>query len=146
MPIHTRRWLAMFLVSVPGLLGAAPGARAWDNGIALTPPMGWNSWNKFGCNVSEELIKSMADAMAASGMKDAGYQYVVIDDCWQVSRCENGLLDIVDLQVGLDGFAGPGHWSDPDMMEVGNGRHDRSGISRAFQFLGVACRTVNCRK
>jgi alpha-galactosidase len=54
--------------------------------LALTPPMGWNSWNKFGCNVSEDMIKSMADAMVKSGMKDAGYQYVVIDDCWQVSR------------------------------------------------------------
>jgi alpha-galactosidase len=65
---------------------SAPSAKAWDNGLALTPPMGWNSWNKFQCNVSEDLIKSMADAMVSSGMKDAGYQYVVIDDCWQVSR------------------------------------------------------------
>jgi len=54
--------------------------------LALTPPMGWNSWNKFGCNVSEDMIKGMADAMVKSGMKDAGYQYVVIDDCWQVER------------------------------------------------------------
>ena len=52
--------------------------------------MGWNSWNKFGCNVSEKLIKETADAMVASGMKDAGYQYVVIDDCWQVSRDADG--------------------------------------------------------
>ncbi len=58
--------------------------------LAATPPMGWNSWNKFGCDVSEELIKQMADAMVSSGMKDAGYQYIVIDDCWQVSRDENG--------------------------------------------------------
>jgi alpha-galactosidase len=63
---------------------------ALDNGVARTPPMGWNSWNKFGCNVSENLIKGMADAMVSSGMKDAGYQYVVIDDCWQVSRDANG--------------------------------------------------------
>jgi alpha-galactosidase len=48
--------------------------------------MGWNSWNKFGCNVSEEMIKNMADAVVKSGMKDAGYEYVNIDDCWQVSR------------------------------------------------------------
>jgi len=74
------------------LSSVAPSARAWDNGVALTPPMGWNSWNKFGCNVSEEMIKSMADAMVSSGMKDAGYQYVVIDDCWQVSRDENGFI------------------------------------------------------
>src|SRR5580658_9971396 len=57
--------------------------------LALTPPMGWNSWNKFGCNVSEDMIKSMADAMVKSGMKDAGYVYVNIDDCWQVSRDAN---------------------------------------------------------
>jgi alpha-galactosidase len=58
--------------------------------LAATPPMGWNSWNKFGCNVSEDMIREMADAMVKSGMKDAGYQYIVIDDCWQVSRDSNG--------------------------------------------------------
>ncbi|MGM9490437.1 glycoside hydrolase family 27 protein [Ideonella sp. YS5] len=58
--------------------------------IAPTPPMGWNSWNKFACNVSEQLIRQQADAMAASGMKDAGYQYIVIDDCWQNSRDAEG--------------------------------------------------------
>src|SRR5262247_4568787 len=78
--------LAVFLSS----LSLAQPSRALDNGLALTPPMGWNSWNKFGCNVSEDLIKSMADGMVTSGMKDAGYQYVVIDDCWQVSRDDNG--------------------------------------------------------
>jgi alpha-galactosidase len=233
-------------------------------GLALTPPMGWNTWNKFNCNVSDELVRGMADAMVKSGMKDAGYQYVVIDDCWQVSRdknanivpdpqrfpngikavadyvhsvglkfgiysdagsktcggrpgglgheyqdalmyaswgvdylkydwcntllgqdakasyaniraaldasgrpivlsicewgknqpwlwgkevggnlwrttgdiqdrwagqqkwgdgtcCSNGMLDIVDQQVGIGSYAGPGHWNDPDMLEVGNG-------------------------
>jgi alpha-galactosidase len=230
--------------------------------LASTPPMGWNSWNKFGCNVTEDLIRQIADAMVASGMKDAGYQYVVIDDCWQADRdangnivadpkhfpsgmkaladyvhakglkfglysdagtktcqgrpgsrgyefqdarqyaawgvdylkydwcntstqdarssyeimsaaldasgraivfsicewgkskpwlwakdvgnlwrttgdiqdrwqgkkewnpgdcCSYGMLDIVDQEVGLDSFAGPGHWNDPDMLEVGNG-------------------------
>jgi alpha-galactosidase len=231
--------------------------------VALTPPMGWNSWNKFGCNVSDEMIRGMADAMVKSGMKDAGYQYINVDDCWQVSRdangnivadpqrfphgmkavadyvhalglkfgvysdagsktcagrpgglgheyqdaltyaawgvdylkydwcntttqdakaayanmrtalnaagrpivlsicewgtakpwlwgkeiggnlwrttgditdkwsgqnkwpdgscCSNGMLAIVDLQVGLESYAGPGHWNDPDMLEVGNG-------------------------
>ncbi len=61
-----------------------------SQGLALTPPMGWNTWNKFGCNVSDELVRGMADAMVHSGMKDAGYQYIVIDDCWQVKRDENG--------------------------------------------------------
>jgi alpha-galactosidase len=44
--------------------------------------MGWNSWNKFGCNIDEELIERTADAMVSSGMRDAGYKYVNIDDCW----------------------------------------------------------------
>tara|TARA_R110002049_G_scaffold309306_1_gene520976 strand:- start:15406 stop:16644 length:1239 start_codon:yes stop_codon:yes gene_type:complete len=59
-------------------------------GLAQTPPMGWNSWNQFGCRVNEQLIKEMADAMASSGMKDAGYEYIVIDDCWQINRNESG--------------------------------------------------------
>jgi alpha-galactosidase len=66
-------------------------AQKFEN-LAMTPPMGWNSWNKYGCNVSEVLIMGMADAMVSSGMKDAGYEYVVIDDCWQVSRDENGVI------------------------------------------------------
>src|SRR5947209_6704340 len=60
--------------------------------IALTPPMGWNSWNHFGCDVSEALIRETADAMVSSGMRDAGYKYVVIDDCWQVSRDPSGTI------------------------------------------------------
>jgi len=244
------------------MLGSMAVSLDREQSLASTPPMGWNSWNKFGCNVSEDLIRQIADAMLASGMKDAGYQYVVVDDCWQVERdgngnivadpkhfpsgmksladyvhakglkfglysdagtktcegrpgsrgyefqdarqyaawgvdylkydwcststqdarssyeimcaaldasgraivfsicewgtsrpwlwakgvgnlwrttgditdkwegrnkwpdgscCSNGMLDILDLQVGLESFAGPGHWNDPDMLEVGNG-------------------------
>ena len=254
--------LFLSTLAAVALFSLTPTTHALDNGLALTPPLGWNSWNKFHCNVSEDLIKSMADGMVSSGMKDAGYQYIVIDDCWQVSRdadgnivpdpqrfasgmkalgdyihskglkfgiysdagektcagrpgsmgheyqdalsyakwgvdylkydwchtgkrnaeeayatmrdalkasgrpilfsmcewgtakpwlwardtgnqwrttgdivdkwqsnrkwpdgscCELGMLDILDLQVGLDSFAGTGHWNDPDMLEVGNG-------------------------
>jgi alpha-galactosidase len=60
--------------------------------VALTPPMGWNSWNHFGCDVSEALIRETADAIVSSGMLDAGYKYVVIDDCWQVSRDRSGTI------------------------------------------------------
>ncbi|MFG1675435.1 cellulose binding domain-containing protein [Micromonospora sp. NPDC049282] len=59
-----------------------PEAMALDNGAARTPPVGWNSWNTFGCNINETLIRQMTDAMVSSGMRDAGYQYVVVDDCW----------------------------------------------------------------
>jgi alpha-galactosidase len=192
-----------------------PQALHAQQALAPTPPMGWNSWNKFGCNVSEQLIRTAADQMVASGMKAAGYQYVVIysdagtrtcagrpgsrghefqdalqyaawgvdylkfdwcntgkqnaeasyqtmheallasgrpivfslcewgtakpwlwakgvgnlwrttgdiEDKWQAKdRYQNGMIDIVDMQVGLESFAGPGHWNDPDMLEVGNG-------------------------
>ena len=78
--------LILIAVVMFSILGAS--AQKYDQ-LAKTPPMGWNSWNKYGCNVSETLIMGMADAMVSSGMKDAGYEYVVIDDCWQVSRDEN---------------------------------------------------------
>jgi alpha-galactosidase len=54
--------------------------------LALTPPMGWNSWNPFGEKVSEQVIMETADAMVASGLKDAGFLYIVIDDIWQGGR------------------------------------------------------------
>jgi alpha-galactosidase len=80
----------VWITSVALLGTTAPGAGA--DTLAPTPPMGWNSWNKFGCNVSEKLVRETADAMAANGMKDAGYQYIVIDDCWQVKRDEKGRI------------------------------------------------------
>jgi alpha-galactosidase len=54
--------------------------------------MGWNSWNKFQCNVDERMIREIADAMVSSGMRDAGYQYVVIDDCWHGERDSAGFI------------------------------------------------------
>jgi alpha-galactosidase len=70
---------------------------ALENGLARTPPMGWNSWNKFGCNVRDDLVRKAADALVKTGMRDAGYQYVVIDDCWQISRDPDGNI-MVDPQ------------------------------------------------
>ena len=60
--------------------------------LAETPRMGWNSWNKFACNVNEEVIRDAADYMVSSGMKDAGYEYVVIDDCWHGKRDSLGFI------------------------------------------------------
>lgn len=64
-----------------------------DKFLGLTPPMGWNSWNTFTWNINEELIRETADVMVSSGLKDAGYEYVVIDDCWSLrERDKNGSL------------------------------------------------------
>jgi alpha-galactosidase len=270
--------MGLFVLVVLAMSPAVSFGQIERNSLAQTPPMGWNSWNKFQCNVSADLIKSVADAIATNGMKDAGYEYVVIDDCWQVKRdadgnivadagrfpegikgvadyvhskglkfgvysdagtktcagrpasqgheyqdalmyakwgvdylkydwcntgtrnaeeayslmsnallstgrpivfsmcewgtakpwlwgkgignlwrttgdigdrflgrgkwpdgscCELGMVDIVDLQVGLETFAGPGHWNDPDMLEVGNGGMTTPEYRAHFSFWAM---------
>jgi len=76
---------------IPDWLLAQP-----DASVAPTPPMGWNSWNCFRENVSEEKIKGIADAMVESGMKDAGYEYIVIDDGWMTDKRDSEGHIIVD--------------------------------------------------
>jgi alpha-galactosidase len=61
-----------------------------DNGLVRTPPMGWNSWNHFAGRVSDATVRAAADAIVASGMKAAGYEYVNIDDTWEGTRDANG--------------------------------------------------------
>ena len=84
-------------------LAAAPTAQGLDNGVGLTPMMGWMAWIRFRCNIacdadpenciSEHLVKSMADAMVEGGYRDAGYEYVSIDDCWQAhERAADGTI------------------------------------------------------
>ncbi|WP_020524115.1 glycoside hydrolase family 27 protein [Catelliglobosispora koreensis] len=83
------RWVATVMamlltvaLGVVATLRTAQPAHALENGVARTPPMGWNTWNTFGCNINEALIRQMADAIVANGMRDLGYKYVVVDDCW----------------------------------------------------------------
>jgi alpha-galactosidase len=82
------RYFAARMVSVMlFLMLAASFGRALDNGLAKTPPMGWNSWNKFACKgLNEKVVRETADSMVSNGMKDAGYQFVILDDCWQTGR------------------------------------------------------------
>jgi len=68
----------------------APAAAVRPNGLAKTPPMGWNSWNKFQRRVNDQVVREEAAAMARNGMKDAGYVYVNIDDTWQGTRDAQG--------------------------------------------------------
>lgn len=100
----------MVLVAMPGRAGSlalaalallsGPGA-ALENGAALSPVMGWLSWQRYGCSrwcdnataancLNEALIKGVADSMASGGYRDAGYNYVCIDDCWQAPERVNG--------------------------------------------------------
>lgn len=79
------------------------------NGLALTPPMGWNSWNRFTGAINEQLIQQMADAMATNGMKAVGYQYVNIDDCWSVGNDTNG-LPLVDTNKFPSGMKALGDY------------------------------------
>jgi alpha-galactosidase len=71
--------------------------------LAMTPPMGWNGWNSFRCRINETVIREVANAMVTSGMKDAGYSYLVLDDCWQSARDLNGtiLADPVRFPSGM---------------------------------------------
>ena len=88
--VRTRFVVRVCLVMLAVVMMPAFG-RALDNGLAKTPPMGWNSWNKFSCKgLNEKVVRETADTMVSSGMKDAGYQYVILDDCWQTGRDASG--------------------------------------------------------
>jgi len=83
-------FFALLVLSTGPFSVASEPAKATT--LAQTPPMGWNSWNKFACDVSEKLIKETADAMVSSGLQAAGFKFVNIDDCWQVSRDAQGTI------------------------------------------------------
>jgi alpha-galactosidase len=83
-----KKLLILFILLNAGVLYAQK-----FEGLALTPPMGWNSWNTFAVNINEQLVKDIADKMVSSGMKDAGYEYLVLDDAWMAKeRDEQGNL------------------------------------------------------
>src|SRR5437588_3892890 len=89
--------IQMVAVRAPAGEGALPARnplpalhKVPDNGLARTPPMGWNSWNKFASKVDDPAVRGIADAMASNGMKEAGYLYVNIDDTWEGGRDAQG--------------------------------------------------------
>ena len=86
-----------------------------DNGLGLTPQMGWNSWNYFACDINATVIMDAADAMVSSGLDKLGYEYINIDDCWAVhgrsadgklipdpDRFPNGIRAVADYVHSLD--------------------------------------------
>ena len=82
-------------------------ASASENGLARTPPMGWNSWNKFHYDINETIIKKVADSFVSKGLKDAGYSYIIIDDAWSAGRDKNGILlaDKIKFPSGIKALA-----------------------------------------
>jgi alpha-galactosidase len=78
-----------------GLASGGTATGGTTSVLGATPPMGWNSWNTFGCNnLNETLIKGVADTFVSSGMKDVGYQYVNLDDCWMNGRDASGKIQV----------------------------------------------------
>jgi len=90
------------------LLSLTGTTLALNNGIGLTPQMGWNSWNKFGCNITETLIKQTADKIKELGLDKLGYRYVNLDDCWNaVERDSQGRMqaDPLTFPSGMKSLA-----------------------------------------
>lgn len=106
--MRIRSSIPVFFLCLIVAMIASGSARALDNGVARKPPMGWNSWNKFGCGgINESVVRQTTDQMASNGMKEAGYEYVVIDDCWQVSRDKAGniVADAKKFPSGIKALA-----------------------------------------
>jgi alpha-galactosidase len=88
-----RSGLASLLLATGLLSSAAPCAvLAAPAAAVATPPMGWNSWNHFAAKIDDATVRAQADAMVASGMRDAGYRYINIDDTWEGERDASGVI------------------------------------------------------
>ncbi|MFI7600235.1 glycoside hydrolase family 27 protein [Actinoplanes sp. NPDC049681] len=107
-PSRSRAALGALLIPLMLAGTAAVDARhspaaALDNGLERTPVMGWNSWNRYQCGIDEALVRRQADAMVSTGMREAGYRYINVDDCWQSSRDSAGniVADPVRFPSGM---------------------------------------------
>ncbi len=127
----------LMVVAVAGCGGSVGhevyGAAVAVPGVAATPPMGWNSWNTFGCGVSEQIVRAQADALVSSGLAAAGFRYVVVDDCWQApSRDASGRLT-----AATDRFPS-------GMAALGAYLHDRGLLFGIYTGAGArTCAQVN---
>lgn len=81
----------LFLIVLCLLLSSAVNAQKWEK-LGATPPMGWNSWNKFQRDIDEQKIVGVIDVICSSGLRDAGYVYVNLDDCWHGERDADGFI------------------------------------------------------
>jgi alpha-galactosidase len=89
----TKVFICCFLLTLFGFAAMAVSGQKFE-GLALTPPMGWNSWNTFQFSLNDSLIRETCDAMVANGMRDAGYRYIILDDGW-MERQRDSAGDLV---------------------------------------------------
>ena len=135
-PAHHSLLLALAAVLLVMMGGTAS---ALDDGLARTPPMGWNSWNTFRLNINENLVRQVADVIVEKGLKDAGYEYLVIDDGWQIARDEEGniVADPEKFPSGIKALADYAHsrglkfglYSDAGARKSGTSRQNASATN-----------------
>lgn len=91
-------------VGVLAILCLSSSIYSLNNGQGTTPPLGWNSWNAYGCNINEKIIRKAADLLVSTGLADAGYSYINVDDCWQRVRdptSGNIIADLINFPSGI---------------------------------------------
>jgi alpha-galactosidase len=116
------------------LLLLAPCVRSLRNGLALTPPMGWSSWNTLRCDYTEKDLREIADAVVSSGLQAAGYRFINIDDCWEAAeRTSDGQLaaDAAKFANGLAAFGSYLH-----SLNLSFGLYTSSGPATCAGFPG----------
>lgn len=117
------------------LLALAPRALAvlMNNGLAATPQMGWDNWNAYGCDVDASLLVNTAQLMVTLGLRDSGYYYVILDDCWSDGRYENGSLkpDFTKFPNGMAAVADKMH-----SLDLGFGMYSSAGTYTCAQYAG----------
>lgn len=115
------------------LLASKAAAVLMHNALAVTPQMGWDNWNAFGCAVSEDLLLGTATRMVELGLRDAGYYYIVLDDCWSNGRYDNGSLrpDFTKFPNGMKHVADAVH-----ALGLGFGMYSDAGKYTCGQYEG----------
>jgi len=91
-PQNRKLWIACGIMAVLACAWPAVPSFAQSLRLAATPPMGWNDWYQYQCKVSDAIVRANVDVLVSSGMRDVGYQYVNIDDCWQGKRDAQGFI------------------------------------------------------
>lgn len=115
------------------LLASQASAVLMHNAVAVTPQMGWDNWNAFGCDVSEDLLLGTATRMVELGLRDVGYYYIVLDDCWSNGRYPNGTLmpDFTKFPNGMAHVADQIH-----ALGLGFGMYSDAGKYTCGQYAG----------